>query len=218
MSKYTTEVRFICETFAGLSESVGYADVEEVLEKSWQKVFNIPFTILNAEYTENLCKKILRHYYTREIGFETVGLWQIHLNQRMIELSPYYNDLLSVYTDFIEKYNPFEDIDLTRQHILATTSRLDSDSTVKNVNKYSETPQGGLTGVETGNYLTSATIDEGNTDTSQNSTSKDEYVETVKGKQSGKSYSEMLEEFKTALINVDLEIINKLNDLFMLIW
>ena len=218
MSKYTTEVRFICENFAGLTESVGYSDVEEVLDKSWQKVFNIPFTILNAEYTENLCKKILRHYYTREIGFETVGLWQIHLNQRMIELSPYYNDLLSAYTDFIEEYSPFEDIDLTRQHILDTTSNLNSDSTVKNVNKYSETPQGGLVGVETGNYLTSATIDEGNTDTSQNSTSKDEYIETVKGKQSGKSYSEMLEEFKNALINVDLEIINKLSDLFMLIW
>ena len=33
MSKYTTEVRFICETAAGLVESVGYSQVEEVIQE-----------------------------------------------------------------------------------------------------------------------------------------------------------------------------------------
>ena len=31
MSKYTTEVRFICETAAGYTESQGYDKVEEVI-------------------------------------------------------------------------------------------------------------------------------------------------------------------------------------------
>ena len=39
MSKYTTEVRFICETAAGLSESVGFSDVESVLERAGQNLF-----------------------------------------------------------------------------------------------------------------------------------------------------------------------------------
>ena len=32
MSKYTTEVRFICETNANLTESVGFNDIENVLD------------------------------------------------------------------------------------------------------------------------------------------------------------------------------------------
>ena len=69
MSKYTTELRFICEQFAGFSESKGFSNIEEVLDNSWDKVFN--FT--TDRPSEEQCKKILRHYYTREICAETVG-------------------------------------------------------------------------------------------------------------------------------------------------
>ena len=75
MSKYTTELRFICEKFAGLSESTGFSNIESVLDKSWDKVFN--FT--TDRPSEEQCKKILRHYYTREICAETVGRWQLFL-------------------------------------------------------------------------------------------------------------------------------------------
>ena len=39
MSKYTTEVRFICESKSGLTESKGCDKVDEVLENSWNKIF-----------------------------------------------------------------------------------------------------------------------------------------------------------------------------------
>ena len=32
MSKYTTEVRYICEHYAGLNESTGFEDVDEIVE------------------------------------------------------------------------------------------------------------------------------------------------------------------------------------------
>ena len=32
MSKYTTEVRYICETYAGLVESADYLSIDEVIE------------------------------------------------------------------------------------------------------------------------------------------------------------------------------------------
>ena len=93
MSKYTTEVRYVCESYVPLNESVGYNDIENVLDKSWNKVFDFPFPIFNEDYREDLCKKILRHYYTREICEETVGLWKLRLNSRMNEIMPYYNKL-----------------------------------------------------------------------------------------------------------------------------
>ena len=46
MSKYTTEVRFICETYAGLSESSGYSNVDDILTKAAPKVFDFDFQFL----------------------------------------------------------------------------------------------------------------------------------------------------------------------------
>ena len=37
MSKYTTEVRFICENSAGLSESEGADNVDSILDRSWYR-------------------------------------------------------------------------------------------------------------------------------------------------------------------------------------
>lgn len=93
MAKYTTEVRHICESFAGLDHSVGYNSIQSVLDDSWDKVFSFDFPIFDENYREPLCKKILKHFYTREICEETVGLWQLRLDDRMNEIMPYFNQL-----------------------------------------------------------------------------------------------------------------------------
>lgn len=92
MSKYTTQVRFICETSANLTESVEFNDVETILDKSWNKIFS-DFPIFDEQYRAELCKKILRHYYTREICCETVGRWKLFLADKMRNIMPYYNQL-----------------------------------------------------------------------------------------------------------------------------
>lgn len=92
MAKYTTEVRSICESLSGLKESVGYASVDEVIANSYDKIFDA-FPIFDEAYRETLCSKILKHYYTREIGAESFGLWKLQLNRKMEEIMPYYNQL-----------------------------------------------------------------------------------------------------------------------------
>ena len=91
MSKYSTEVRFICETAAGLIESKGYNDVESIIDKAVGSIFESDIPFFDNDYGIKLEKKILRHYYTREIGLETVGLWKLQLNTTMKEIMPYYN-------------------------------------------------------------------------------------------------------------------------------
>ena len=39
MSKYTTELRFICESLAGLTESQGYDQVNWIIEQAAPKIF-----------------------------------------------------------------------------------------------------------------------------------------------------------------------------------
>lgn len=108
MSVYTTEVRYICEVEAGMTQDSGYNDIDDVLDKSWNKIFK-QFPIFDESYRETLCKKILNHYYTREIGAETVALWKFWLNQKMCEIMPYYNKL---YLSEQLKYDPLHEIDL----------------------------------------------------------------------------------------------------------
>ena len=115
MSKYTTEVRFICEEAAGLTSSVGYLGVNDVINTALPKVFNFDFPIFDETYRPILEKKILKHYYTREIGLETVGLWKLFLDTKLNEIMPYYNQL---YKSELISFNPMYDVDLTRDHQL----------------------------------------------------------------------------------------------------
>lgn len=112
MSVYTTQVRNICETQCDHTERKGYDDVEEILEECWDKV--IPnYPIFDENYRKTLNKKILLHYYTREIGTETVGLWKLRLKTKMGEIMPYYNQM---YKSELLTFNPLYDVDIWTTH------------------------------------------------------------------------------------------------------
>ena len=111
MSKYTTEVRFICETLSGLSESAGGNSVENIIATARPKVFDFEFPIFDRNYLPTLETKILKHFYTREIGQETVGLWKLKLNTKLNEIMPYYNQL---YNSELIEFNPMYDVNYTR--------------------------------------------------------------------------------------------------------
>ena len=112
MSKYTTEVRFICEQLYGLTESKGYDDVDAIVANACLRIFE-NFPIFDEEYRLPLEKKIIRHFYTREICAETVGLWKLWLNNRMNEIMPYYNQL---YQSALLEFDPLHDTDYTVNH------------------------------------------------------------------------------------------------------
>lgn len=267
MSKYTTEVRYICEASAGLEESVGYSQIESVISQSWQSIFdsNIPF--YSEETRARVCKSILRAYYTREICAETVGLWKLWLNNRLYEIMPYYNPLYAT-ADLV--FDVFGDVDLTRTtessgsdsengtvdvtgsgtsgstgntHVTGTDNSSATNTNTRN-DLYSDTPQGGLSGIDTMTYLTNA---EKISDSGSNSVDRDtssqtntsgtgEYSDTsktvnaksgertenrtekVKGKQGTQSYASMLKEYRETILNIDRDIIRECADLFFGLW
>ena len=242
MSKYTTEIRFICESKAGLSDSVGFNQIDDVISNSWNKIFD-NFPIFDESYRSVLCSKILKHYYTREISAETVGLWQLWLNTRMGEIMPYYNKL---YESALLEFDPFKDTNYSRNHggkftgdtVRNGRSEIDVDNSVtsngtsNSKNLFSDTPQGAITNIENESYLTNATLikdtDTNTTNTDGNSTTQntettgvtntDNWIETIVGKQSTVSYSKLLQEFRDTFLNIDVMIINDLGDLFMNLW
>lgn len=183
MSKYTTEVRFICENSAGLSKSESADNVDSILDRCWNKIFNFDFPIFDENYRQVLCRKILKHYYTREIAHETVGRWKLALNAKLNEIMPYYNQL---YKSELLEFNPFYDVDLTRSREGSGTSNRTSNNretnsgTSKNVssgsgtsntntlNRFSDTPQNSMDtqGIADSVPLTTVTkVNEDNTTT-----------------------------------------------------
>ena len=315
MSKYTTEVRFLCESLTGHDESEDYSSIDEIIEDALPIIFSFEFPIFDEQYRSVLETKILRHYYTREIGCETYGLWKLRLQTKLNEIMPYYNKL---YESELLKYNPLYDVDMTTTNVgQRTGERTDINSgevtdnrsrtnnaNEKNVNTderansfngtrqsenqetnvnssqsigtrdtenrdmYSDTPQGQLTGVDTNTYLTNfrkilgdddttekgnstgitngkQKIEDENTETSHGSNvstnnreetatdmgsqktnssaigkskNTEDYVMHVVGKSAGANYAKMIKDFRDNLLNIDMDIIRDLADLFMLIW
>lgn len=262
MSNYTTEVRYICEVAAGYDESQERDKVHDLITAAIPHVFDFTFPIFDENYRAVLERKILMHYYTREIAFETVGLWKLKLETRLNEIMPYYNRLYNI--ELID-YNPLFDVDLTedktRQVGTATTNTLDrADTNTKTTDTsadttdhshtdgnaqelYSDTPQGAITNLSEGKYLTNATLTAtGNTTdsvqasadqsvTQGNSTradvqagtidTTDDYLKHIVGKRGGLTYSKMLEEevaLRDKIGNIDMRIIRDLKDLFFTLY
>lgn len=236
MSKYTTQVRFICETSAKLTESSGFNDIEDILDKSWSKIFS-DFPIFDEQYRAELCKKILRHYYTREICCETVGRWKLFLSDKMKNIMPYYNQL---YQSELLKIQPLVSVDRsvthegTERETKSTkrngtnTSSSRTDGSTNTWSYYSDTPQGGIDGLDSNDYLTNATHNVGtdgatntlngsNTDNERGTGKRiDSYIDKVLGYEGNQS--EMLLKFRETFLNIDMMIIDELKDLFFALW
>lgn len=263
MSKYTTQLRYICESVIDSSESVGENNIEEVIQLAIPHIFDFNFPIYNENHRNVLETKILRHYYMREIGVETVGLWKHYLNMKLNEIMPYYNEL---YKSAAYLINPLDDVDyqrvidgvdtLNRTEIDTSSQSGDANNstnsrsnveTDNNTNNEqlagaSSTPQGRLTDLKDGKYLTTGTHAQensnshGNTDTTVNAgsttfthnrgefnTKEDKdgtkhIVESVKGKMYRGSKAKLITEYRKAILNIDMMIIDELSTLFMLIY
>lgn len=223
MSKFTTEVRYICETYANDPT----LSIEETISKAKGSIFNDTWTTYEEDHKSDLEQKILRFYYTREIGYETVSLWKFKLNTKLSVIMPKYNVLYSALAKV--KENLLSNVDVTEERTTndkntsettttgktttsnenttkndgtlndtntttvngtntnngntTDTSESNSSSTGENKQsgsgtnssdawqKYADTPQGGLTGLENDTYMTNASHNLGQGSNTTESTS-----------------------------------------------
>lgn len=273
-AKYTTLLRDICEFYANKNTN-GLSNINNVLDKSWNIIFTNNWEIFDESYRKILCEKILRKYFTREICAETVELWKLWLDATMCEIMPTYNQL---YESTLIKYDVFNNVDVTTTfdksgkedskntgNINTTDSGTQTNSgkstgnakgTTKSDSKnngtewdlHSDTPQGGINGVEDEQYLSDATKRTNNsnadstvTNSENNSTeinntlktsntqinsntnkgtkeSSEEWTQRIFGKNNGQSNASLLKEFRENILNIDQMIIKDLETLFFQLW
>lgn len=147
MSKYTTEVRYICENVLNLEHSEGQLSVNQIVQQAAPLIFDFDFPIFDEAYRPTLCTKILKHFYTREIGEETVGLWKLRLDTKLNEIMPYYNKL---YLSGVREFNPLFDVDLTTEHEGKGTNDVDRNEDMLQTNNSNSTGNSSTTTDEVG--------------------------------------------------------------------
>lgn len=235
MSTYTTELGYYLEFLNGDVERND--DVNNVIEHTVDKFFKgiNDYDCFDETYRRNLNKKILLHFYFREIGFETVALFKTRLHAKMLLIMPYYNKLLK---ELAKEEHLFDNVNYTIERNRSGNSNEKEDSSVdrtgdnsyndNNKNRFSDTPQNGLSDIEENRYLTSATLNDGSgasnfssndilARTRKNDNAEEEKVKYA-GRTGGKSYVELISEFSEKTFNIDKRIIKELEPLFMSVW
>ena len=243
MSKYTTQLRYVCEYLAGLDESVPYSDIDDVLEDACPELFNDWWShALGSEAKTALEYKICRHFWMEEIGTETVGEFKLVLNRTLSEIMPYYNELYKEQDRLLgEGAKIYGNTDLSviendiYQHSFQSDSANTADAQAQSVNsqeqvdKFNDTPQGKISNLTDG-YLTSVS---GTTVGGQNITagknkseaeynegkqSLDQNTKKFSGLDKGESLIRLYKDFQDNILNIDMMIINDLKGCFMQIW
>ena len=172
---------------------------------------------------DKLAKKIVDHYYMREIGFETPALFKHYAKITMNEIMEKYLPL--IYSANIN-YDPLVNVDYTETFNRSAdsnnsgTSTSNSNSSGLSIN--SDTPQKQINkeDILEGKYASSTSANENaindSTNTSSNGETNEEYTKRVKGN-SGVSATaqKMVEQFRENIIPIDKEIIKELGILFM---
>lgn len=161
MSKYTTQLRYICEQKAretGVTPET--ATINEICEAASPLIFDI-VTDINT--------KILVHFYMREIGAETFGLWRLWLNETLTNLWEYkYQRVFEAWAnvDPLTGYSETRTINRKTDGTKSGNNSAESSSLTENSNtatesntqQESDTPQNGLQSVRDGSYLSSAQV------------------------------------------------------------
>lgn len=190
-------------------------------------------------------KKVIDHYYFRQIGQETVGRFLHMFRSKVREIMPYYIDMYKSVEIMHGLENPFDNVDVLETFEQETTDSASGESssntsgtasstgnhgsTGDSEHRFSNTPQGSIDNLDS--YLTEASRDNNTTsDTSETSSetsatsegsSSSESSGTVKhtlhrkGNQGVNTFAHDIIEFRKSIINVDEMVINELNCLFL---
>ena len=172
---------------------------------------------------EKLAKKIVDHYYMREIGYETPALFKHYAKVKMQEIME--EELPAIYSNSFE-YDPLEsvlfDITETRQIDGTGRSESQSNSNGSGLSIASDTPQTNINKSEILQGKFASQTNGSETETSVNGTTdtSSATTETFTHHEQGNkgvldSYQKMVIQYRQAIYAADSRIIDKCNDLFM---
>ena len=228
MARYTVQLRKIIESIGEDEVLKWFQDYDLTNYLSADEIKTI--TDKGVWSPARLAQKIVDHYYMREIGLETVGLFKRKVKVAMNEIME--EKLPLIYSASLQ-YNPLTNVNYTETYSGASTNTntsssdttATSDSSGLTVN--SDTPQGKINkqGILEGDYASSTSANEiedtANTQSSGESSGSgtQDYTKHFEGNQGiSATYQKMIQQYRENIRAIDREIIEDLADLFMIIY
>ena len=213
MSKYTIELRKVCDLYTR----------EEV--ENWFKDYDISYYLRPDEVAsiesagiwskDRLAKKIVDHYYMREIGLETPALFKHYAKVYMQEIME--TKLPLIYSISI-KYDPLVNVDYTETFTRDIESNGNSSNNASGLSVASDTPQGQIqkSAVLSGAYASSTGASETESSSTDTNNTTENYSKTMKGN-SGVSATaqKMILQYRENIRALNTEIVYELEPLFM---
>lgn len=215
MSKYTISIHDIVEE---LNEGHEERSIDEKIQNATSYFFNFEYDVIDTQTKTRLECLFLKHYYLREIGFETIEMFRLKLNDRLHMIMPRYNKLYAHQDDEI---NPFINSYLHEtSHSEGTNKNEESrNGTNDQTTTQSDTPQGILVDLKEGRYSSYATIQatEDSETTNGNGSQENEFERTIESLQ-GMTKQDAFRQYMINLFSIDEMFVEEFSDLFMLIW
>lgn len=177
-------------------------------------IFNFNYPIFKEEYREILENKIIRHFYYREIGFETIGRFLYELETKMNEIMPYYN---KYYESTLFEFDPLINYQLTETQTREVSAKGETQHTGKTNNLFSDTPQGRIDFTDQ-SHVTAINEDDSSSTTENNGLTNEFYTRRMEGNIGVQTFSALLNDYRKTFINVDLMVMDELNDLFIRVY
>lgn len=115
MSHFTTQLRWPVEQ---MCKDLKLPNVESSWPKIYDRLGLADYPIFNESHRSVLNNKIIRHYYMREIGVETMELFRWFMRVKMNEIMPYYNQL---YESELIEFDPLSTKDMKKDWDIANT-------------------------------------------------------------------------------------------------
>ena len=184
--------------------------IKQIIENNVD-IFNFDYPLFDESYREVFQKKFIDHFYFREIGFETVGRFIFHLREQLNLIMPYYN---KIYLSQAIKQNITDNYDITETYNRVTLGRTEVEGEVNNKNLYSDTPKKKID-IETNDFITSITKDSSTNENLVTDEGSDKWTRTMKGNIGVQTHADLVMKYEQSLRNVDQEIFDKLEILFM---
>ena len=209
MSKYTITVKDLVRDYS-VSVDNGLTDIDTKLDKAREYIFDFTYPVIDEATKKRIEIAILKHYYMREIAFESVGIWKIKLNDRLNLIMPRYNAL---YNKQDLSLSPYVNGYVSESG--NTTGNSSTDVNNEDWQTTSDTPNGILTDLKEGKYSSMAVYTENNDNTNNiNSSNYERMQESL----NGVTYAEAFRNYFDNIISIDEELVNEFSDLFMVIW
>ena len=213
MSRYTIELRSVCDLFSREEVEGWFKDYElsDFLTQDEIDVINERGTWTK----DKLAKKIVNHYFVNEIGYETPALFRHYIKEEMQELMEEYLPL--IYSASIQ-YDPLVNVDYTETYHGHDVGNTNGTSNASGLVVNSDTPQGQISkeAILAGNYATSTSGTDTDTTSQANSSNTTDSSKTVKGNSGVSATAQrMVQQYRDNIRALDREIINKLDKHFM---